>query len=145
MPGRNHTVEAGFLDALPNSQRPAAADLLHYYRLKQLVEMRKNGVFPELLSRFELRDEQWLEALDAVILTKISYFDVSTNMSPRHINKLLEITAYALHRPGASLGEIYKQVEKDYAFFAGWLKQVHSVRMNLVKAAREKGLLNKNA
>lgn len=142
MPGRNHTVEAGFLDALPNSQRDAAADLLHYYRLKQLVEMRLNGVYPELKQRFDLKTHQWLQSLDAVILTKVSYFDVTVHMSPKHINKLLEITAFALNEPGATLGEIYKRVEKDYSFFADWLKNVHEVRQQLIRQARNQGLIS---
>jgi hypothetical protein len=85
MPGRNHTVEAGFLDALPASYRDAAADLLHFYRLSQLLDMRQNGVYPEVQNRFDLKPIQWFEILDAVILTKVSYFDVTTQMSPKHI------------------------------------------------------------
>lgn len=141
MPGRNHSVEAGFLESLPNSLRPAAADLLHYYRLSQLITMRKEGVFEDLKERFDLKELQWIQALDAVILTKVSYFDVSTLMTPKHINKLLEIAAFALHEPDASLGELYKRVEKDYVFFADWLKQVHDVRMEFVKHAKSKGLI----
>lgn len=142
MPGRNHPVEAGFLDTLPNSQRPAAADLLHYYRLKQLIEMRRQGVYPELQKRFDLKTTQWFEALDAVILTKVSYFDVTLQMSPRHINKLLEITAFALNDPGATIGEMYKRVEKDYTFFAGWIKNVHEVRQQLIRQAKNQGLIS---
>lgn len=141
MPGRNHAVEAGFLDALPASYRDAAADLLHFYRLSQLLDMRQNGVYPEVQDRFDLEPIQWFEILDAVILTKVSYFDVTTQMSPKHINKLLEITAFALHHPGAPLSEIYQLVEKDYHFFADWLKQVQEVRMEFVKHAKAKGLL----
>lgn len=141
MPGRNHSVEAGFLDALPNSLRPAAADLLHYYRLSQLIKMRKEGVDDDLKKRFDLKITQWFQALDAVILTKVSYFEVSTQMSPKHINKLLEITAFALHEPDATLSELFKRVEKDYVFFADWLKQVHEVRMEFVKHAKSKGLI----
>lgn len=141
MPGRNHSVEAGFLDSLPTSLRPAAADLLHYYRLSQLIIMRKDGVDDDLKQRFDLKTIQWLQALDAVILTKVSYFDVTTQMSPKHINKLLEITAFALHEPDANLNELYKRVEKDYAFFADWLKQVQDVRIEFVKHAKSKGLI----
>lgn len=142
MPGRNHDVEAGFLDSLPNSLRDASADLLHFYRLKQLVEMRQNGVPPSVEKRFDLKKDQWEEALDAVILTKVSYFEVSTQMSPRHINRLLEIAAYALNMPGAGLGSIYEKVEKDYTFFADWLKKIHVVRKTLVKQAKSQGMIN---
>ncbi|MBD3612757.1 MAG: hypothetical protein HUJ13_10185 [Hydrogenovibrio crunogenus] len=141
MPGRNHSVEAGFLDALPNALRPAAADLLHYYRLSQLIKMRKEGVDDDLKKHFDLKTIQWFQALDAVILTKVSYFEVSTQMTPKHINKLLEIAAFALHEPDATLSELLKRVEKDYVFFADWLKQVHEVRMEFVKHAKSKGLI----
>lgn len=141
MPGRNHAVEAGFLDALPNSYRDAAADLLHFYRLSQLLDMRLNGVYTEVAKRFDLKEIQWMEVLDAVILTKVSYFDVSMQMSPKQINKLIEIAAFALHHPGANLSELYQLVAKDYRFFADWLKHVQDVRMEFVRHAREKGLI----
>jgi len=139
MPGRNHTIEAGFLDELPVSLRAPAADLLHYYRLKQLLEMHFKGVDGYLSNQFALSPTQWQKVLDAVILTKVSYFEVTPQMSPKHINRLIKITAFALHEPKPTLSGLYKQVERHYPYFASWLKKVQTVREEILKIAKAKG------
>jgi len=145
MPGRNHTIEAGFLDELPVSLRATAADLLHYYRLKQLLEMHFKGVDGYLSNQFALSPTQWQKVLDAVILTKVSYFEVTPQMSPKHINRLIEITAFALHEPKPTLSGLYKQVERHYPYFASWLKKVQTVREEILKIAKAKGLARSKA
>lgn len=137
MIGTNHHVEAGFMDQLPFSLRDAAMDLLKFYRLKQLVEMHQTDVSAQDKTRFDLTDEQWKTALKAVILTKVSYFTITVNFPNAYINKLLEITAYALDIKGASLPEIYQTVEKEYPFFARWLKTVHEVKLTKYKLSQQ--------
>lgn len=140
MPGRNHTIEAGFLDELPVSLRAPAADLLHFYRLKQLLDMHFNGVDDYLSKQFSLSPTEWQKVLDAVILTKVSYFEVTPQMSPKHINRLIEITAFALHEPKPTLAGLYKQVERHYPYFASWLKNIQHVREDILKIAKAKGM-----
>lgn len=133
MPGTNHSMETGFLDPLPNLLRPAAADLLQYYRLKQLVQMRKEGPFAELTGRFQLTSAQWFRALDAVILTKVTYFELYPEMDTRHIKLLLKTIGLALNEPGITLGELLKRAENRYLYFNEWLQKM--VEINRYKIA----------
>lgn len=129
MIGTNHSVEAGFMDKLPFTHRDAALDLLKFSRLKQLVDMRLTQPSQFLQDRFSLTPEHWNEVLNAVILTKLSYFTISPSYPNAYINKLLEIAAYALSLPGGSIGEMFSITEKEYPFFARWLKSAHDVKL----------------
>lgn len=133
MPGTNHSMETGFLDPLPNLLRPAAADLLQYYRLKQLIEMRKEGPYPELTQRFQLTTAQWFRALDAVILTKVTYFDLFPEIKTEHIKLLLKAIGLAMNEPGITINELLKRSENRYLYFEEWLKKL--VEINRVKIA----------
>ena len=117
------------MDRLPFTHRDAALDLLKFNRLKLLVEMRQTAPPMALRNRFLLTSEQWTETLDAVILTKLSYFTISLSYPNSYINKLLEIAAYALGKPGMSLAEMYAMTEKDYPYFARWLKSAHDIKL----------------
>lgn len=137
MIGTNHMVEAGFMDKLPFTHRDAALDLLKFFRLKQLVEMRQTAPTLELRKRFNLTSDQWTEVLNAIILTKLSYFTISMSYPNTYINKLLEIAAYALGTPGSSLGEMYAKTEKEFPFFARWLKSAHDVKLLKYRQAQK--------
>lgn len=137
MPGTNHDIEAGFLDNLSFSLRPAAADLLMHYRLKQLLQMQKEGAFPELTSRFDLTAAQWLTVINAVILSKISYFRIIPEMKDEHLKVLQYAASHALHQPGMSLIEIYKRTEQSYTYFSQFVLkmiEVKKIKAQLKKA-----------
>lgn len=136
MPGTNHELEAGFMDALSFSLRPAAADLLMHYRLRQLLNMRKEGPLPELTRRFDLTTQQWLKILDAVILSKISYFRITPDIKEEHLEILQKAAGFALHQPGMSLTEIYKRTEKNYTFFSQVILKMMEVKR--IKAQLQK-------
>lgn len=136
MIGTNHTVEAGFMDNLPLSSRDAAMDLLKFYRLKELLIMYQTEPPLRVRNEFNLTPFQWHQTLSAVILTKVSYFTITTNFPNPYINKLLDITAYVLDRPNASLSELYKQMEQKYPYFANWLLNVHKVKLSKYKIAQ---------
>ncbi len=129
MIGTNHHFETGFIDRIPFLLRPAAMDLLKFYRLKQLIEMCQTQPTIEFTRRFNLANEQQQMVLKAAILTKISYFTITPNLPLSYMNKLLQIIAYALDMQGASLADLYKKVEQDYSFFAVWLKQVNHAKL----------------
>lgn len=133
MPGTNHTMETGFLDPLPNMLRPAASDLLQYYRLKQLIEMRKEGPYPEVTQRFQLSTAQWFRALDAVILTKVTYFELFPEMKTEHIKLLLKAIGLAMNEPGITISELLKRSENRYMYFEEWLHKL--VEVNRIKIA----------
>lgn len=128
MPGTNHDIEAGFLDNLSFSLRPAASDLLMHFRLKQLLEMRQSGPTEDLEKRFDLTLPQWFTVLDAVILTKISYFRIVPEMKTKHLDILQKAAGIALHQPGMGLDEIYRKTEQSYSYFSQTILKMLEVR-----------------
>ncbi len=138
MIGTNHTVESGFMDNLPFSLRDAAIDLLKFYRLKELILMYQTEPPLRVRNEFNLTSNQWQQTLRAVILTKVSYFTISPNFPNPYINKLLEIAAYALQTPDATLTEMYHQMEREYPYFARWLLNIHQVKLIKYKKLQAK-------
>lgn len=128
MPGRNHTIEVNFLDALQENARPAAMNLLHDHRLRQMLDMRLDGPSETLMQRHELTLDEWQTVLNAVILTKVSYFELSHKMSVRHLAKLIEIAAFCLNQPGASLLQLIDITKQNYPYMADWLKKALSIQ-----------------
>ncbi|MDX1351383.1 MAG: hypothetical protein R3254_00105 [Thiomicrorhabdus sp.] len=132
MPGSNHDLDPSFMDALPISVRDAGLDLIRFYSLKQLIQLRLNGVEEFLQNRFKLSEEQWLKVLNAVILTKISYFQIQLNFPNRYIDKLIEIACFAYGMPRPDPIELYHSTLKDHPQFALWLKNaIQTKQQNL--------------
>lgn len=128
MPGTNHEIESGFMDSLSFSLRPAATDLLMHYRLKQLLQIRKGGPYPELTRRFDLTPAQWLTVTDAVILTKLTYFQIHVDMTNEHLDLMHEAAANSLLHPGMSLQDMYQKTEMQYGYFAQFVLKLIEVR-----------------
>ncbi|MDR9498023.1 MAG: hypothetical protein RI556_02515 [Hydrogenovibrio sp.] len=133
MPGRNHTIEANFLDALSQNLRPAAMELLHDYRLRQMLEMLLNGPNNALQERYALAPDQWQVLLEAVILTKATYFELSHRMAPRHLNVLIDIIGFCLHQPNASLAQLIAFTQKDTPYMAEWLQNAQRIQRHWQK------------
>ncbi len=129
MIGTSHIIESGFMNQLPILFRNAAMDLLISYRLKHLVEMYQTQAPQDLKNRFTLTDEQWKITLRAVILTKISYFNITEKYPISHINRLLEIINYILATKQASPIELSQMTEQEYPFFSSWLKTLHNITL----------------
>ena len=128
MPGRNHTIEANFLDGLSQNLRPAAMELLHDYRLRQMLDMLLDGPNETLQARYNLDPSQWQDLLEAVILTKVSYFELNSRMKPRHLNTLIEILSFCLHQSGASLSQLIAFTQKDTPYMAEWLQNAQRIQ-----------------
>ncbi len=125
MIGTNHTIEPGFMNNLPIPLRGVAMDLLKFYRLKQLIVMLKTQPPQNLKSRFTLTEQQWKVVLSAVILTKISYFNITERHSIPNMAKLFEIVKYILNTKEASIIGLDQPLEKEYPFFDRWFKNLH--------------------
>ncbi|WP_051640779.1 hypothetical protein [Thiomicrorhabdus sp. Milos-T2] len=122
MPGSNHDIDASFMDALPFSVRAAAADLIRYSSLKDMLSFKLEGPSEFLKDRFPLSEDQWSAVLDAVILTKISYFKIEVNFPNRYIDKLIEIACYARGLSANDPMELYQSVLSEHPSFARWIK-----------------------
>lgn len=123
MPGSNHDIDASFMDALPFSLREAALNLLRYSSLSQMLEMVRNEPSDYLGSQFSLTSQQWNQVLNAVILTKISYFQISLEFPDVYINKLLEIAAFSFGMSGSNPAELYQAMLNQHPVFAEWIKK----------------------
>ncbi|WP_040727681.1 hypothetical protein [Thiomicrorhabdus sp. Kp2] len=128
MPGSNHDLDPSFMDALPISVRDAGLDLIRFYSLKQMINLRINGVDEYLQNRFKLNEEQWLNVLNAVILTKISYFQIELHFPNRYIDKLIEISSFANGMASKDPIELYHSMLTDHPQFAEWIKNAIQIK-----------------
>ncbi|WP_127471213.1 DUF4414 domain-containing protein [Thiomicrorhabdus aquaedulcis] len=136
MPGSNHDVDPSFMDALPLALREAALELIRFSTLKDMLIMRKNGPSERLKTSFALTPMQWNELLNAVILTKVSYFDIAPKFPNQYIDKLHEIAANAFGMPGKNPADLYQAMLTDHPYFAQWLTKSLQVKQQNLRAAR---------
>lgn len=138
MPGSNHDIDATFMDALPLAVRDAALDLIRFASLKEMLDYRVNGVSEFHQNKFKLTEAQWVSTLNAVILTKVSYFEIELNFPNRYIDKLIEIAAYAYGLQKLDPIELYQAMLSEHPKFAAWLKKAIQVKQyNLKRAATQ--------
>ena len=128
MPGNNHDVDASFMNELPFSVRDPALDLIRFSSLKQMLEMLQNGPNDFLKNNFELTPQQWNQVLNTVILTKISYFQISSQFPSVYIDKLIEIAAFAFGMKGANAAQLYQAMLTSHPNFADWIKNALLVK-----------------
>lgn len=128
MPGSNHDVDASFMDTLPISVRDAGLELIRFSGLKDLLEMRLNGPNEFMRTNFDLDENQWVEVLDAVILTKISYFTIELNFPNRYIDKLIEIACFAYGFKSEDPVTLYQSTLPDHPQFASWIKNAIQIK-----------------
>lgn len=128
MPGSNHDIDASFMDALPISVREAATDLIRYSSLKDMLSYKLEGPSEFLKDRFPLSADQWSAVLNAVILTKISYFKIEVHFPNRYIDKLIEIACYARGLPANNPMDLYQSVLSEHPNFANWIKKAIQIK-----------------
>ena len=143
MPGSNHDVDASFMDNLPFSVRDAALHLIRNSSLKQMLEMVKNGPSERMKKNFHLTPQQWNQVLNAVILTKISYFQISLPFPNVYVDKLLEIAAFAYGMKGSNAAELHHAMLNEHPVFADWIKQCLLVKQQ--KALIQQKLTKKSS
>ena len=136
MPGSNHDVDVTFMDSLPFAVREAALDLIRFASLKEMLEYYKDGPSEFLQNSFNLSPDQWNLTLRAVILTKISYFDLQLHFPNRYIDKLIEIASAVTDRVTADPVGLYHSMEAEHPKFADWIKKAMLVKKQNLKFAQ---------
>ncbi|NPA72192.1 MAG: hypothetical protein GXO35_05110 [Gammaproteobacteria bacterium] len=136
MPGSSHEVDPSFMDALPLNIREPALDLIRFSSLKDMLEMRVEAPDAFLQDKYELSTEQWNVILNAVILTKISYFHIEKTFPNRYIDKLFEIAAFAYDMQGKNVGELYQALINEHPQMADWIKRALIVKQQNLKMAQ---------
>ncbi|HHS99475.1 MAG TPA: hypothetical protein ENK73_01330 [Thiomicrospira sp.] len=133
MPGSNHDIDSSFMDELPIAVRDAGLELIRYSNLKEMLEMRLEGITPLLESRFNLTQEQWQMVLNTVILTKVSYFQIEVNFPNRYIDKLIEIACFARGLSDANPLNLYQSVVAEHPRFAQWVKNAIKIKQQNIR------------
>lgn len=135
MPGTNHHIESGFINDLPFNMRAAAEDLLRHNTLKQLIEIRKHGPNEFLQKTYPtINNFDWINIVQSVLLTKISYFELNELFSLRELEKLLEIAQDALDLPNNSPRKIYQHCEFRYPVLARVIRDLIILRQKKLTA-----------
>ncbi|WP_373017498.1 hypothetical protein [Thiomicrorhabdus sp.] len=141
MPGSSHEIDPTFMDDLALSLRDPALDLIRFSTLKEMITMRKEGPTKYYSEKYgNLSHDQWQTVLNAVILTKISYFQISEHFPNAYIDKLIEIAAYAFHMQGCNELDLYQAMMQNHPMFANWIKKClvvkqQKARKNAAKAS----------
>lgn len=135
MPGSNHDIDATFMDNLPIAVRDAALDLIRFSSLKDMLDYRLNGPSEFHKNKFKLNETQWNTTLNAVILTKVSYFEIEMNFPNRYIDKLIEIAAFAYGLGQLDPIELYQSMVSEHPKFAAWLKKAIQVKQQNLRRA----------
>lgn len=134
MPGTSHQVETGFIGELALNLKSPAEDLLKFSTLKQLILMRQHGIDDFFQKTYPfVNDTEWLDIIDKVMLTKISYFELSDRFTAAQLNKLLEIARFGLKLPNESAQSLYQITEYRYPVFAKVIKTLMTICQKKVK------------
>lgn len=133
------SLATSFLDNLPVSHRNAAMEIFNFSSLKDMLVIRLEGPDEVLTKRFSFKPEEWIELLNAVILTKLSYFKVRFGFPNLYLNRLLEISSFCLGCSNSDATTMASIVEREHPVFAEWLKQVAMVkRQNQIYAQKQR-------
>ena len=138
MPGSNHDIDATFMDTLPLAVRDAALDLIRYSSLDEMLNFMQEGPSEYLQNSYNLNAQQWDLTLRAVILTKISYFDIQLNFPNRYIDKLIEIAAATSGKASADPVDLYHSMVAEHPKFADWIKNALHVKKQNIHLAQSK-------
>jgi len=141
MLGSSHNIDPSFVNNLPITLRDPASALIRVTSLKTMLEMRHDPSCHFLYGDFQLTHDQWQTALNAAILTKISYFEVELGFPNVYINKLIEIAASAYGLPNKPAPVLYQAMIHEHHQMADWIKNTLLIQQqNLRRSqAREGG------
>ncbi|WP_044411102.1 hypothetical protein [Thiomicrospira microaerophila] len=137
MPGTNHQVESQFLDNLSLSARSAAEDMLTHDTLKKFLNYQAQGVSGFYTKKYpNITQIEWDKIIRAVILTKLSYFEINNYFTNQELDKWLEIAQDAFQQPHGNPVTLYKTVENKYSVFAKVVKTALLIKQQRLKKAQ---------
>ena len=129
MPGSNHSFETKFINDTPLRLRDTCRYLLEKYSLSQMLSLQQKQERPEQL--VEMSDAEWEAVLRAVILSKLTYFNLNTDLlTKQHLSFITFIFVRNFNR-GSDLNEILRQVTYNYSVLEIWLQDLIRQRKRL--------------
>ncbi|SFR53629.1 hypothetical protein [Thiomicrospira sp. ALE5] len=137
MPGTSHQIELQFLNNLSFAASDAAQDLLTHETLKVLLKFLVDGPNEFYKKNHpKLTDLEWNKTFRAVILAKLSYFEINRYFTDQEIDKWFEIAQTAFEMPWESPVQMYKRVEHQYPYFAKVAKTALLIKQQRQKKAQ---------
>lgn len=122
MPGSNHDYETKFIKDLPFQLRDVSWFMLEKYPLKALITLQNHDGKPAAFEK--IADYEWQMVLRAVILTKLTYFDLrSPFLGPEHID-FVATTFLKNFNHGNNLKDISQIAQNNYRYLGGWVEQL---------------------
>jgi len=128
MPGSNHEMETVFFNSLQQDEHEVAIELLHNYYLKDMIIFYETGVPEKLRKQYQKTPEQWQIITKKVLLTKLSYFTPSSNMSFEQLDFLSLLTSKIFNQPQENVTKIHHRLKTTHPFFSTWLKNLENFR-----------------
>ncbi|VAW47304.1 hypothetical protein MNBD_GAMMA04-538 [hydrothermal vent metagenome] len=123
MLGSSHNIDPSFVNNLPLNLRDPASALIRVVSLKDMLKMRQDPSCHFLHGDFQLTNAQWQTALNAAILTKVSYFEIEIGFPNVYINKLFKIASYAYGLPNKPAPVLYQAMIHEHHQMAAWIKK----------------------
>jgi len=136
MLGSSHEIDPSFINKLPLILRDPASALIRVTSLKTMLQMRQDPSCHFLYEDFQLTHSQWQTALNAAILTKITYFEIELGFPSVYIDKLIEIASYAYGLPNKPASVLYQIMVHDHHQMADWIKNAVSVQQQTLKRSQ---------
>jgi len=128
MLGTSHDIDPSFIDSLPFPLQAPALELIRSASLKEMLEMRLNTSQHLIKDQYQLSILQWTAIINAVILTKVSYFKLEKGFPNTYIDKLIEIISNALGMPNKDSSILYQALIHDHPFLARWIEEAQAVK-----------------
>lgn len=131
MPGTNYSYEKGLLFELHPKYRDLAQNFLWQKELGEFIHIHSNVTEDSVQRKYEIDDpSEWQKMMKALILTKITYFDLSL-CNATQINFLLETANSVIFEDIYSPKNLSASFQNQYPVLMEWLVQANE---NLVNA-----------
>ncbi|MCF6298512.1 MAG: hypothetical protein L3J01_01380 [Thiomicrorhabdus sp.] len=140
MLGSSHDIDPSFVNNLPLVLRDPASALIRVASLKDMLQMRQDPSCHFLYEDFQLTHSQWQTALNAAILTKISYFEIELGFPSVYINKLFEIASYACGLPNKPAPVLYQAMLHEHHQMAAWIKKALFIQQQTLRRNQARSL-----
>jgi len=124
MPGTSHHYETRFLDLFPKATSDIGWYILEKYTMRELMALQTDQIRrPDIAEH--LSQSQWQTLLRYTMLTKLTYFDLESNLlQKRQINYITKILIQNFDEGQYRLAEIKRVSKVKYGYFNTWLDQL---------------------
>lgn len=125
MPGTNHTMEFGFMDALPMKTREIAKHILNTKELQQIVEIYF-GIKPcREYEDMGLKPYEIKLVARQIVLTRLTALEITSYYSRKELLALVEMVE-VIFDTGQSFDQIVAAQRISYPVFSAWGQNIQN-------------------